>query len=84
MFAKFPSNCIVENKNSKRKISAQEEASQHILGNTKGQLISECLKFSQKPTQKFDKFLPSIKWSNHKIKTLYNDFNRFKSLYNCM
>ena len=51
MFAEFPSNCIVENKNSKRGISAQEEASQHILGNTKGQLISECLKFSKKTPQ---------------------------------
>ena len=45
-------------KNSKRGISAQEEASQHILGNTKGQLISECLKFSKNTPQKFDKFLP--------------------------
>ena len=45
-----------------------------------------CLKFSKKTTQKFWQIYAqdSKKWSNHKIKALYNLFNTLNSPYNHM
>ena len=61
-----------------KNITMRAQIHQQYYYSTKGQLISECLfdvlSFPKKTTKNLTNFCPR-KWSNHKVKAQYNDFD---------